>query len=234
MSLMVHVPLSEIYDMVSSKHFISKIFVLHDKHGVKKNDDGSKIVFTRIYNHKDLHSLNHVLEVPKNITNIIETNLSMINILFETTHEVIKKSDTSFIIKYTSILREPSYIYQILLDTKIILYAQFTVNKHDPNMTVIHFNKKLVNASDVDDDTLILNAESNDIITNIYQQDSLHINEHILHVTETFLGYKLVHEIILPTINTVFKTAFDVLQDIYILRFIKYVSKKGIEVYKKK
>ena len=231
---MVHMPLSNIYDIVCSKHFIQKIYIIQDKSNIKKYDDENKIVFKRIYNYKDLNNLNHVLEVPQNITSIIETNLSSLDIVFETVHEVIKKSDTNFIIKYTSILREPSYVHQILGDTKIILYAQFTMNKNDPNMTVIHFNKKLVNASEVDDDDLILNAGHNDIITNIYQQDTLHINEHILNMSETFLGYKLVHEIIIPTINTVFKTSFDVLQDIYVLRFIKYMSKKNIEIYKKK
>ena len=234
MSLMVHTPLEVLYNMVSSKDFLSKIFLIPDKSHIKKFDNGNRVVFTRTYCYKDLHNLKHVLDIPSNITSIIETNLHMVNILFETTHEVIKKSDTGFIIKYKSILKEPGYLQQIISDTKIILYAQFTVNKNDESMTVIHFNKKLVNSGCIDDDSLILNAENNDIITNIYQQDTLQINEHILNVSETFLGYNMVHEIIIPTINSVFKTAFDVLQDIYILRFIKYISKKNIEVYKKK
>jgi len=169
---MVHAKLKDVYNIVCSRHFIYKIFLLQDKYSIHK-ENNENILFKRTYNHNDLNMVSDMIEIPDNLLSIIQTNLQNIDIIFDSKHEVIKNCDTSFVVKYTSILKDPSYIYQILGETKIILYVQFTVNKNDPNMTVIHFNKKLVNSYEPDDDSVIINASNNDIITNIYQQNTL-------------------------------------------------------------
>jgi hypothetical protein len=98
----------------------------------------------------------------------------------------------------------------------------------------VHFNKKLVNANEQDDDEVIIDADNSDVISNIYQQDTLQINSSIVSISETLLGYNLVHDFVIPFINNIFNTSFGILKDVYILRFIKYMSKKNIEIYKKK
>lgn len=235
MSLIVNKPIDDIYNIVCSKHFIYKIYLLKDKDCIiEKNND---YIFKRIYNYKDLDKIINIVNISENISNIVNNNLNNlnnINLLFETSHQIIKKNDREFIVKYTSIILEPSYISQILTNTKIILYVQFTKNTKDNNMTVIHFNKKLVNSDDKDDDSIFIDLNNNDIITNIYQQDKLNINDNLILLSETLFGQNMVQNMIIPTINTVFKTAFDVLQDVYTIRFIKYMSKKNIEIYKKK
>ena len=233
MSLIVHAKLNDIYDHISSKKFISKIFLLENKANIHKHNNGTIIKFNRVYNYKDLHNIETVT-VPDNISSLIETNMQNIQIIMETTHEIIKHTPNCFIVKYTSILRQPEYVYNFLGETKIILYVQFNVNTKDPNLTVVHFNKKLVHPSEIDDDTIIIDASSNDIITNIYQQDKLHISESIISISETLLGHNLVHDFIIPFINNIFNTVFGILQDVYVLRFIKYMTKKKIEIYKKK
>jgi hypothetical protein len=233
MSLMVHAQLKDIYNIVCSRHFIYKIFMLQDKSVINKVNN-EHISYKRTYNHNDLNVVSDMIEIPDNFMDIIQTNLHNIDIIFDSLHEVIKNCDNSFVIKYTSILKEPGYIHQILGDTKIILYVQFTVNKNDPSMTIVHFNKKLVNAYDADDDSVIINASKNDIITNIYQQNTLHINESIVGLSEALLGHNFVHNCIIPTINSIFNMSFSILQDVYTVRFIKYMSKKNIELYKKK
>lgn len=233
MSLMVHAKLDDVYKLVCSRHFIYKIFQLADKSTIVKHSS-ENISFKRMYNHKDLDMVKGIVEIPSGIINIIESNLTNVNIIFDSTHEVIKHTDNIFIIKYISVLKEPSYIYQIIGNTKVILYVQFTINKNDPNMTVVHFNKKFVNALEQDDDSVILNASNSDIITNIYQQDKLHINDNLIRLSETILGHDLIQNIIIPTINGLFNTIFSILQDVYTIRFIKYMTKKGIEIYKKK
>jgi hypothetical protein len=233
MSVIVSLPLNAVYDMVCSKKYISKIFLLEDKNVIKKYDNGKRITFNRPYDHRDLQKLDAV-KVPDNFTSLIESNLANVKLEMETEHEVIKHTESCFIIKYTSILKKPDYVHHILGNTKIILYAQFTVNTKDHNMTVIHFNKKMVNANGIDDDSCILNTDHNDIISNVYQQDTLQINEGLVSVAETLLGYNFVHDFIIPFINSIFNTSFEILQDIYTMRLIKYVSKKGIDVYKKK
>jgi hypothetical protein len=207
--------------------------MIQDKSSIRKESD-DKIYYRRVYNHKDLNAVNSIIDIPDNFVNIIHTNLNNIDVTFDSSHEVIKNTDTNFIIKYTSILKEPMYIQQLMSNTKIILYVQFTTNKNDPNMTVVHFNKKLVNAQETDDDDVIINASQNDIITNIYQQNTLRINDNIIRFSETILGHSLVHDFIIPTINSVFNMSFSILQDVYTVRFIKYMTKKNIELYKKK
>ncbi len=233
MSLMIHANISDIYDMVCSKKFISKIFAIEDKSSLKKYDGGKKFTFDRPYNYKDLYSIESI-QVPDNFTSMIENNLQYVELMMHTEHQIIKHTDTAFIVKYTSILNKPDYIYGILKNTKIILYVQFTVNTRDPMMTVVHYNKKLLNAGEEDDDSLIIDASHNDIITNIYQQDTLRINESIINISETFLGHNFVHDFCIPFINNIFNTSFTILQDVYTLRMMKYMSKKNIEIYKKK
>jgi hypothetical protein len=233
MSLIIHQRLEDVYDLVCSKKFLKKIYLLDDNANFKKSDDGKKITFERMYSYKDLNKLEAV-EVPDNFVSIIETNLQNIQICMHTEHEIIKHTDKCFIVKYTSVLNKPEYVEKILRNTRIVLYVQFNTNINDSNMTVIHFNKKLVNTDEEDDDTCIMNADHTDIITNIYQQETLNINPNIISFSETFLGNSLVHEFILPFIKSIFNTSFGILQDVYTLRFIKYVSKKGIDIYKKK
>lgn len=233
MSLIVHSKLDELYQHICSKKFISKIFLLENKNNIQKLDNGRRILFNRIYNYKDLHNI-EAIAVPDNVTSLIETNMQNIQIIMETVHEIIKHTEKCFIVKYTSILRKPEYIYNFLGETKIILYVQFTVNNKDPNLTVIHFNKKLVHPSEIDDDTIIIDSSNNDIITNIYQQDKLHISESVISISETLFGYNLVHDFMIPFINNIFNTVFDILQDVYVLRFIRYMNKKKIEIFKKK
>lgn len=233
MSLMVHTDLENLYDIVCSRNFVHKIFLVQDKTSIKKHDNGRHINFHRIYNYNDLYNIENIT-VPDNFTSMIESNLKSVDIEMETNHQVIKKTDTSFIVKYTSILKKPEYVYGILGNTKIILYVQFSQNKKDKSMTVVHFNKKLVNANEQDDDEVIIDADNSDVISNIYQQDTLQINSSIVSISETLLGYNLVHDFVIPFINNIFNTSFGILKDVYILRFIKYMSKKNIEIYKKK
>ena len=233
MSLIIHQRLEDVYDLVCSKKFLKKIYLLDDNANFKKSDDGKKITFERMYSYKDLNKLEAV-EVPDNFVSIIETNLQNIQLWMHSEHEIIKHTDKCFIVKYTSVLKKPEYVEKILRNTRIVLYVQFNTNINDSKMTVIHFNKKLVNTDEEDDDTCIMSADHTDIITNIYQQDTLNINPNIISLSETFLGNSLVHEFILPFIKSIFNTSFGILQDVYTLRFIKYVSKKGIDIYKKK
>lgn len=233
MSLIVKKNIEDIYDTVCSKKFLKKIFMLDDNAHFKKIDGNKRILFQRTYNHKDLYKIEAV-QVPDNFASIIESNLHNVQISMDTEHHVIKHTDRCFIVKYTSVLKKPEYVEKILGNTRIVFYVQFTVNTNDSNMTVIHFNKKLINADEEDDDTCIMNADHTDIITNIYQQDTLNINPNIISFSETFLGHNMVHDFILPFIKSIFNTSFDILQDVYTARFIKYMSKRGYDVYKKK
>jgi hypothetical protein len=230
---MIHAKMSEIYEMVCSKKFIIKVFAIDDKNNIKKYENGKKITFDRPYNYKDLYAIESI-KVPDNFTTMIENNLNNVELYMYTEHEIIKHTDTSFIVKYTSILKKPDYINAMLKNTKIILYVQFKTNTRDPNMTVVHYNKKLLNADEEDNDSLIIDASNNDIITNIYQQETLKINESIISISETFLGHNFVHDFCIPFINNIFNTSFSILQDVYTVRMMKYMSKKNIEIYKKK
>lgn len=234
MSLIIDTNISDIYDIICSKSFIYKIYLLQDKSDIKKLNDNS-FIFRRKYNHSDINKINDIVPIPEHLINLIKTNLSNFDIIIETKQTIIKKTEDSFIVKYSSILKEPDYIYKIIGDAKIILYVQFNINKNDNNLTVIHFNKKLVNANQEDDDTLLLDMSNNDITTFIEQNDNkLNIDENIIRLTETLLGHHFVHNIIIPTINNIYEFSFSVLQDIYTKRFTKYMLKKNIDVYKKK
>ena len=233
MSLIVNMKLDQAYEMVCSRKFIHKLFLTDDKASIKKYDNGKRITFLRQYDHKDIKNIDGV-EIPENFTEFIEKNMKHLHIIMHTEHQIIKHTDKCFIVKYTSILQKPEYIHSILGDTKIILYTQYTTNINDPNMTVIHFNKKLINAGDEDDDTCIIDADHDDVITHIYQQDTLKIDKSLISISETLLGHNLVHDFVIPFINNVFNTSFDFIQDVYTSRLIKFVTKKGIDIYKKK
>lgn len=232
MSLMINLEIDKIHEIVCSKSFISKIYLIQDKSTI--TNKGKKIVFRRPYTSHDLDKLEGVIHIPENISNIIENKLKNVNIVMETEQEIIKHTDKCIIVKYSSVLKEPEYINKIVGNIKIILYVQFQINKNNNKMCVVHFSKKLLNNGDIDDDSVIIDTSCNDIITNKYQQKDLKINENIINLTEQFLGHSMVHDIIIPTINNVYHSSFDAMQDIYISRFIKYMSKKNIDIYKKK
>lgn len=233
MSLIINMNLEQAYEMVCSRKFIHKLFLTEDKSGIKKYDNGKKISFSRQYDHKDLKNLDNI-EIPENFSTFIETNMKHINIVMGTEHEIIKHTDKCFIVKYTSTLQKPEYVSGILGNTKIILYTQYTTNTNDPTMTVLHFNKKLINSGDEDDDSCIINADHDDVITHIYQQDTLKIDKNLISISETLLGKNLVHDFIIPFINNIFNTSFELIQEVYTSRLIKFMTKKGIDMYKKK
>lgn len=229
MTLLVHIDIKKIQDIVCSKNFLYKIYLLEDKNNIQKIENGYK--FTRKYNHNDI---NKIENIPNNISQLIHSNLSNIEIRMETLHETLKSTDNCLIVKYSSILIEPDYINKILGNTKIILYVHFSKHKTDDDKCIVHFHKKIVNANEEDDDNMILDYNNNNVISNIFQENLLKIDSNILSLSEMFLGHDTLHNFILPTINNIFNTAFDAIQDIYIKRFIKYLSKKNIEVYRKK
>jgi hypothetical protein len=225
--------LEQAHEMVCSRKFIHKVFLTADKNCIKKYDNGNRIEFSRQYDYKDLKNIENV-EVPENFSTFIETNMKHIHVIMDTEHRIIKHTDNSFIIKYTSMLQKPDYVKSILGNTKIILYSQYTKNKNDPSMTVIHFTEKIVNSGDEDDDTCIINAENDDVITHIYKQETLKIDKNLLSISETLLGHNLVHDFVLPFINNVFNTAFTFIKDVYTTRLVKFLNKKNVDIYKKK
>lgn len=233
MSLIVNMKLDQLYDIICSRKFIHKIYLTEDKTSIKKWDNGKRITFTRQYDHKDLKNIEAV-EVPEDFSKFVENNMKHIHIIMSTEHKIIKHTEKCFIVKYTSILTKPEYVHSILGNTKIILYIQFTTNINDPNMTVVHFNKKLLNSADEDDDSCIIDADHDDVITHIYNQDTLKIDKGLISISETLLGHNLVHDFVIPFINNIFNTSFSFIQEVYTSRFIKIMSKKGIDIYKKK
>lgn len=229
MTLLVHIDINKIQQIVCSKNFIYKIYLLEDKNEIQKIENGYR--FTRKYNHNDI---NKIENIPSNISQLIHSNLNNIEIKMETIHQTIKSTEDCLIIKYSSILIEPDYINKILGNTKIILYVHFLKHKTDVDKCIVHFHKKIVNANEEDDDNMILDYHNNDVISNIFQENMLKIDANILGLSEMFLGHDTLYGFVLPTINNIFNTAFEAIQDIYIKRFIKYLSKKNIEVYRKK
>lgn len=233
MSIIVDATLDALYENVCSKIFAKKIFSLKDKDSIKKYNNGEKMTFDRIYNVQELESIEN-LSIPDDITQMIESNLGHINVIFSTVQEVIHRDTDRFIIKYTSILTKPEFIYGIVGEAKMVLYVQFAKNKNDSNKVTIHWNKKFINVNTEDDDTLIINKCNIDVINNLGEPDKLIINEGLVKLSETFLGKELVQECILPYINKLFNDALTVIEDTYIHRLIDFLSKKSIKVYKKK
>lgn len=229
MSLIIKGNIDDIYGFVCSRQYICKLFAIKDKSSIRKTHSGKFLEFSRVYDSQDLKIIEN-LKIPEMIGN----KLDSYNITMETEHHIIKHTPTSFIVKYSSILKKPEYLYGMIGDAKIILYVQFTVNPLDKEMIVVHFNEKMVNANEVDDDELILNTSTNDVISNIYQRGKLVFNENIIQLSETIFGTQMLQDVILPFIDTVYNTVFNVMKDVYIKRLMKFISKKGLEIYKKK
>jgi len=229
MSLIIKGNLDDIYGYACSRQFISKLFSIKDKSCIKKSQSGKIMEFYRVYDSHDLKSIED-MKIPE----MIGSQLESYNITMETTHEIIQREPMSFIVKYTSILKKPEYLYSMIGDAKIVLYVQFTINPLDNDLVVVHFNEKMVNANEIDNDDLILNASTNDVISNIYQRDKLVFNEGIIHLSETIFGKQILNEVILPFVNTVYNTVFNVIKDIFMKRLVKFITKKGLEIYKKK
>lgn len=230
MSLLIHANINDIKSIVCSKAFIAKMYLLENKNDIKRVKGTERIEFRRTYSHNDIENIK---QLPPNISSIIHANLSSIEIVMHTTHEVIKHTESNLVIKYTSILAEPEYVCSILGRTKIILYVQFSKNRNDENLSVVSFIKKIVNQNDTDDDTAVLDAGNNDIVSNVFQDNVLKIDANIIGFAEMFIGHDVLHSFLLPTVNNVFNTTFDAIQDIYTKRFIKYMTKKKIDIYKK-
>lgn len=230
MSLLVHASIDDIHAIVCSKAFITKMYLLDSKDDIKKIKDTQSLEFRRRYTHNDIENIK---QLPANISSIIHTNLSSIEIVMKTVHEVLKRTHDTLVIKYTSVLAEPEYVRSILGETKIILYVQFSKNKNDDKLSVVSFVKKIVNANDTEDDSAVVDASNNDIVSNVFQDNVLKIDASILGFVEMFIGHDVLHSFVLPTVNNVFNTTFDAIQDIYTKRFIKYMTKKKIEVFKK-
>jgi len=209
---------------------------MKDKESIKKYNDGKKMVFDRLYNVKELDDIEEFkqIKIPDEMTNIIEKHLGHIDVVFSTTHEVIKHDDDGFVIKYTSILTQPEFIYKLVGCAKLILYVSMTKNKVDPDKITIHWIKRFVNVDTEVNDNLVLDRESNNIINNIYEDEKLEINDSLVKMSETFLGKELVNECIIPYINKLFHDALNVIQDTYVSKLMNYLSKKNMKIYKKK
>jgi len=165
---------------------------------------------------------------------MIEKHLGHIDVVFSTTHEVIKHDEEGFVIKYTSILTQPDFIYKIVGCAKLILYVSMTINKQDPNKVTIHWIKRFVNVDTEVDDNLVLDKYNNNIIHNIYEDEQLKINESLVKMSETFLGRELIQECVIPYINKLFHDALNVIQNTYVTKLMNFLSRKNIKIYKKK
>jgi len=236
MSIIVETSLDTLYQNVCSKKFIKNLFSMKDKESIKKYHDGKKMVFDRLYNVKELDDIDELkhIKIPEEMTNMLEKHLGHIDIIFSTTHEVIKHDDECIILKYTSILTKPEFIYTIVGSAKLILYVKMLKNKNDASKITIHSIKRFVNVNTIVDDNLILNTENNNILNNIYEDEKLQINESLIKMSETLLGKELVQECIIPYINKLFSDAITVIQNTYMAKLMRYLSHKDIKIYKKK
>ena len=235
MSIIVETSLDTLYQNVCSKTFIKNLFSMKDKESIKKYNDGKRMVFDRLYNVKeldDIEELKHI-QIPDEMSNILEKHLGHIDVIFSTTHDVIKYNEECLILKYTSILTKPDIIYKIVGSAKLILYVKMTINKNDSSKITIQTIKRFVNVDTIIDDDLILNTDNNNILHNIYEDESLQINESIIKMSETLLGTELVQECIIPYINKLFADALNVIQDTYVSKMVNYLTKKHFKTYKK-
>lgn len=231
MSLIVKTTLDNIKKYTCSKSFVAKIF------DISKTDiniiNTESIIFNKIYNYNDLNKYD--ITLPTSISSVIMNNVSSLNIKMETTHKIIKNTDTSFIIKYSTVMNEPELLKNIVGDTRIVLYVQFNINKNNSDYTNVSFiNKRFVSNDDTDCDNLIIDYNNNDVVNNIYDEKELVFNENIVTLSETFLGKDFVNKIAKPIIIGLFNEIFNYLQETYTKKFIKFFSKKEIEVLKKK
>ena len=226
MSLIVKKDIDEMFKIMTSRSFVSKVFIC-DKSDINKEND--TMFFDTIFTSSDLHAIENV-KLPA----FFGDRFDGYKVSLVTTHYVIKHEPDCFIIKYTSVLKETDILYKLLGRTMIVLYVSIHVNPIDNSLLTCHINRKLLRYDSLDDDSLILNTKSNDIMNNIFQHDKVEINENIVNVTETLFGKDIVQNSILPFINSLYNTLFDIIIDQYKYQFIKYFTKKKIEIYKKK
>lgn len=226
MSLIIKANINDIFKSMISKSFVSKVF-LCDKSTVHR--DGDVMYFDTNFTSSDLHAIEG-MKLPAFFGDRFEGyKVSLI-----TSHYVIKKTDDSFIIKYTSVLKESDILYKLIGKTTIVLYISIHINPQDNTLLTCHMNRKLLKYNEEDDDSIILNTDKIDVMNNLYKYDKIEINENIVNVTETLFGKDIVQNSILPFINSLYNTMFDLILDQYKVQFIKYFTKKQIELYKKK
>lgn len=226
MSLIIKADIDDIFKIMTSRSFVSKVFIC-DKSDINK--ENGTMFFDTVFTSSDLHAIENV-KLPA----FFGDHFDGYKVSLVTTHYVIKQEKDCFIIKYTSVLKETDILYKLLGRTMIVLYVSIHVNPIDNSLLTCHINRKLLRYDSVDDDSLILNTNSNDIINNIYQHDKIEINENIVNVTETLFGKDIVQNSILPFINSLYNTLFDIIIDQYKHQFVKFFTKKKIEIYKKK
>lgn len=217
-----------IYQTLCSKSFIKYVFHI-EKDEINKESDES-ISFNRVFTNKDLVELEN-LKLPSFIGDRFDGFFCTI----ETTHTILKYDETSIILKYSSVIKKPDYLYNMLKNTQIVLYVILNINKNDNSFITMNFNRKLVNnEEDVEEyDNAIIN-NSSDFITNIYQKDEIKLQENIVNISESLFGKDMFHNVIMSFINTLYNTIFDIIEETYKTRIIKYFTKKNIEIYKKK
>ena len=147
-----------------------------------------------------------------------------------------------FIVPYTfincsgnvTIKSDDSIISSSEEKNKIIQLHSDTRNPINKELLTVHFTKKVVNSNETDDDTLILNLDQNDIIENIYDKNELILPKNVITFSQTIVGKEFFNEVVLPFVNSLYTTVFDIIQEVYVQRLIKFITKKQIEIYKKK
>ena len=226
MSLILKSDIDDMFNIMTSRNFVSKVFIC-DKTDIKK--ENGTMFFDTVFTSSDLHAIENV-KLPA----FFGDHFDGYKVSLITTHYVIKHEKDCFIIKYTSVLNENDILYKLLGKTMIVLYVSIHVNPIDESLLTCHMNRKLLRYDGIDDDSLIINTKANDIMNNIFQHDKVEINENIINVTETLFGKDIVQNSILPFINSLYNTLFDIIIDQYKFQFIKYFTKKKIEIYKKK
>ena len=233
MSLIIKSPIDDILGFVCSRNFVSKIFAIKNKISIKKHNNGVNMSFDRVYNNSDLNTIDG-FDIPDNIREFVGEKLDGFDVVMNTHHDIIKHDENSFIVKYTSILHEPEYLYNIIGETKIVLYVQYSVNPVDKELITVNFTKKVVNSDESDDDTLILNLDQNDCIQNIYDKKELVLPKNVIAISKTVVGKDFFTRVVLPFVNSLYTAVFDIIQEVYVQRLIKFMTKKQIEIYKKK
>lgn len=226
MSLIIKANINDIFKTMTSRSFVSKVYCC-SKADINRNDD--TMYFDTIFTSSDLHAIEGM-----KLPTFFGSRFEGYTVSLVTTHSVIKRTDDCFVIKYVSVLKKTDMLYKLIAGTKIVLYISVHINPLDNTLLTLHIHKKLIRDNGIDDDSLIINTSANDVMNNIYQYDKIEINENILNVTETLFGKDIVHNSIIPFIDSLYNTLFDIIIDQYRVQFIKYFTKKHIEVYKKK
>jgi len=232
MALIIEYELDKLYAMICKKSFIEKIFILPDKNTIEYHDD-DKITWNRLYDNKDINNIK-TIKVPDDIKNVADKYLNNMSLLIESTQTTIKKTNDNFIIKYSSTVKEPENLAQFVQNVKILLYTVCSKKKGDDNMIVIQIHKKIQYPHENDIDNLLIDVNANDVLTNIFQEDTLQFNENLINLSSMILGPTIVNEICVPFLKNTYTNACKIIQDDYIYRMTKYMKKKEITVYKKK